>query len=346
MLYGVRRVLVAALFVAAACASAQADSAPPALRGVPLTGPTGLQLLVAANPPFLLNVDTGRVKPVTGIRVSDGPVLSVMAVGRGAVVWVDRRDGEVVPSAELYAIRRGWTRAVRIGSGWEVAPARGGRAIWVKRYASLHDCRLAKLTLAGEPRATRSMPCSRHVEPAGNGALVVGRGGAVDPETGRRLPISGGVLTLSKRIVVTVGGQHGPLRTVDVRTGRRHSLGWPSRIGRRGTQGGLDGAVVAPDGTMAIGFADPAWELAGTQVADVWLLDPATRRFTHLPDLPAAVALKGTSMQWSHDGRLVLLAETGRGSVIAVWRPGDRRLAVRRVRIPARTTGSDSFVVQ
>jgi hypothetical protein len=30
--------------------------------------------------------------------------------------------------------------------------------------------------------------------------------------------------------------------------------------------------------------------------------------------------------------------------VIAIWRPGQRSLAVRTVRIPARDSGSDSFI--
>ena len=79
-------------------------------------------------------------------------------------------------------------------------------------------------------------------------------------------------------------------------------------------------------------------------MTDVWLLDPKTRRFTHVPGMPAAVALKFTSMAWTGDGRLVLLAETANHDVVAVWRPGEKRVALRSVELPTRLSGSDSFV--
>jgi hypothetical protein len=59
--------------------------------------------------------------------------------------------------------------------------------------------------------------------------------------------------------------------------------------------------------------------------------------------MPAVVSLKQTSMAWTDDGRLVLLAESGRREVVAVWRPGQARLALKTVRLPERASGSDSF---
>ena len=59
--------------------------------------------------------------------------------------------------------------------------------------------------------------------------------------------------------------------------------------------------------------------------------------------MPAFVSLKRTSMAWTDDGRLVLLAESSRREVVAVWRPGRPRLALEVVRLPERTSGSDSF---
>src|SRR5688500_20369460 len=49
--------------------------------------------------------------------------------------------------------------------------------------------------------------------------------------------------------------------------------------------------------------------------------------------MPAFVALKQTNMAWTDDGRLVLLGESRR-TLVAVWRPGEDRLAVRAVRLP------------
>jgi hypothetical protein len=73
-------------------AVASGAARPGQLHGVPLTGTTGLVLLVSADPPYLLDVDTGRVTPVKGLGVQGpAPVLSVLATGRDAVVWIDRR---------------------------------------------------------------------------------------------------------------------------------------------------------------------------------------------------------------------------------------------------------------
>jgi hypothetical protein len=113
-----------------------------------------------------------------------------------------------------------------------------------------------------------------------------------------------------------------------------------------GGQAGRDEAAVQPEGTaIALSFSDAAYEGSGTQVTDLWLLDPAAASFSHLPDMPADVDLKFTSMSWTRDGRLVILAQTDRSSVVAVWRAGDARIATRAVRLPRRKSGSDSFVV-
>jgi hypothetical protein len=94
-------------------------------------------------------------------------------------------------------------------------------------------------------------------------------------------------------------------------------------------------------------FADPAWEGGPTQLLDVWLLDLRTRRWRQLPGMPVLAALKATSMAWTDDGRLLLLGSFDRvGGALAVWRPGQDRLAVRRLVLPADRAGSDSFVAR
>jgi len=153
---------------------------------------------------------------------------------------------------------------------------------------------------------------------------------------------------LAGHLALTAGGPLHPLTLTDLRTGTRRALRWPSQIG--GPQAGADQAAVDPSAKLiALSFSDPAYQLTGTQVTDVWLLDPSAGRWQHLPGMPADVALKFTSMSWTSDGRLVMLAQTptsGAAShvVIAVWRPGQRSLAVRSVHIPARNSGSDSFI--
>jgi hypothetical protein len=61
--------------------------------------------------------------------------------------------------------------------------------------------------------------------------------------------------------------------------------------------------------------------------------------------MPVLAALKFTGMAWAGDGRLLLLGSfDGVGDALAAWRPGQDRLAVHRLRLPADRAGSDSFV--
>jgi hypothetical protein len=92
-------------------------------------------------------------------------------------------------------------------------------------------------------------------------------------------------------------------------------------------------------------FSDPAWDGGPEQLMDMWLLDLRTGRWRQLPGMPVLAALKVTSMAWTDDGRLLLLGSFDRvGDALAVWRPGQDRLAVRQLRLPADRAGSDSFV--
>jgi hypothetical protein len=330
---------------------------PRPLHGVPLAGLTGLRLLVSADPPLVLNVDTGAVRAVTGLNVKGNPVLSVLAVGQDAVVWLDRRaQSRSIPRAQIYVVRRGTTRATQIATGWQVAPADAGRAIWLVSFKDAHHCALSEIGLDGRARQ-RAQPigCSTQLIDSGSGAVLVHGRRVVDAATGRTLlrtgslwAIAGGRALTSTWTSTCPGlsclGPGPPLTLTDLRTGTRWRLPWPSRIGF------TDQAVVRPDGRLiALDFADPAYKGGGTQVTDVWLLEPATRQFRHLPDMPAAVHLKFTSMAWASDGRLVMLAQTGGPSgdrnLVAVWTPGQRQIALRPVRLPERNSGSDTFVI-
>ena len=132
----------------------------------------------------------------------------------------------------------------------------------------------------------------------------------------------------------------GPFTLTDRRTGVDQRIPRPSRVGQAG------GGLLSPDHRLlAVEFADPAWDGGPTQLMDVWLLDLRTRRWRQLPGMPVLAALKATGMAWTGDGRLLLLGSFDRvGGALAVWRPGQDRLAVRRLRLPADRAGSDSFV--
>jgi hypothetical protein len=81
------------------------------LPGVPLRDPSGLRLLVASDPaPFVLDVDTGAIRPVTGLPTDGGRSVHVEPVGEDAVV-VTRRDcrGSDCDAGDsaAYLVRRG-----------------------------------------------------------------------------------------------------------------------------------------------------------------------------------------------------------------------------------------------
>lgn len=126
---------------------------------------------------------------------------------------------------------------------------------------------------------------------------------------------------------------------VDTATGGERTVRIPTSIGSLNPD-----PVVDPRGRyLALEIGNPAWKQSSAQVLDVWVIDTATGKLTHLPGMPAFVRLKRTSMQWTHDGRLVLLGEADRGGFIAVWRPGQRTLPLRLLRLPERDGTSDSF---
>jgi hypothetical protein len=80
-------------------------------------------------------------------------------------------------------------------------------------------------------------------------------------------------------------------------------------------------------------------------VVDVWVLDTRTAAFTHVPGFPAAEDFKQSGLAWAPGNRLVLASQiqppAGR-AVIAIWRPGDRTLALRAV--PVAPDGYYTFI--
>lgn len=327
-------------------ASAAVSAPPKPLRGVPLRGATGLKLLVANAPPFVLDVDTGRITRITGLKIRGNVVLTVLPAGRDAIVWLYRdRPRTKVPRAEIYVVRRGTTKAVRLATAWEVAPTADGSAVWLKRYDDARRCSLREVSLEGaERQGPRAVPCSGRLVDAGAGAVLVDGTSVLDPSTGETLLDAPELWAMVGHFAITTEGSRGPLTVVDLQSGERWRSRYPSRIAG---QGGTDEATVeARRQLVALSYSNPAYEFTGTQVTDVWLLDPATRRLRQLPDMPAVVSLKFTSMEWTSDGKLVMLAETEGRFVVAVWRPGQERIRVRPVRLPARNSGSDAFVVR
>jgi hypothetical protein len=315
------------------------------LPGVPLQSPSGLRLLVASDPtPFVLDVDTGAIQPVTGLPADDGRSTHVESVGEHAVV-VSRRDcrgSDCDADSVVYLVRHGNTVATRLGAALDVEWSRDGRGVWLVSRQDAAHCTLGQVGLDGQPRRpTLPVPCDAVlIEELPAGLLVYGSGrrGGGGPYSAlvtadgavRRLPmvvdgVAGGDLVLS-----TV--ERGKLIALtDVRSGVSHRLPWPSALDDHVM--GLIGGH--PDGRLANVAFYPAHDGA-EQTLDMWLLDITARRWQRLPDMPLRLAPSKPQLRWTADGRLLLLAGLADdpAGMVAVWRPGEPRIAVRRVQLP------------
>jgi hypothetical protein len=328
---------------------------PITLRGNPLTGTTGLRLVVADGRPFVLDVDTGSVTRLLGMGAANGgPLVVVAGVSeRAAVVVADPLvSGSSGPryarNAHLYAVRSAQSTVSYLGLGSiDVAPATSGQGVWTTRVMSKSHCQLRRIDLDGTASVQRAIACSATVSPAGALGLVANRTRIIDPLTGRIVFRTGqGVLAVAGRRVLLAGPGYADapgyrFTLTDTATHTERRFGWPSAIG------GLDEPAVDPRGRyIAIGFGDPAYQQGPEQVLDVWILDTRGAALTHLPGMPAYIHLKATSMEWTHDGRLVLLGQDDERTFVAVWRPGQQRLDVKTVQLPTGgNSGSDSFAI-
>jgi hypothetical protein len=308
------------------------------LQGRPLAGPTGLRLLVAADPPRVLDVDRGTSRPVGGLPAGQDP-FSVAPVGDDAVVAGDR---------EVFVLRRGARRANPVGKGISAVASLDGRGVWLLEQG--RNCMLREVGLEGRARRPpRRVPCATSLlagtpqgllvwtEPAGGGDGYA----LVDPGTGQAVARYPEVHGVVGDLVLWGGDEHdaGPFTLTDRRTGAHHLVARPTPDGWAGL------GRPSPDGRLlAVEFADVSWDRVKGQVSDIWLLDLPTRRWRRLPGMPLITAVKFMSMEWTGDGRLVLVGDFDRfGEAIALWRPGQDHLAIKRLDLPD-PDGSDSFV--
>ena len=306
---------------------------PVPLRGAPLGAETGLRLLVANDPPLVLDVDTGEAV-LSRVQASGaGPVWVVGVGGRGAAV---------VGGANLYAVRGHKALVAPLGRGRNVWPATDGRSMWIQDTVGRSRCTLRRVALDGRMlRVARPFPCATRTDPSGGSlGLVVGRTRVLDPLTGRLvLRTRWGILAVAGTKLVLAGPGKG-FTLLDGKTRAERTLPWPSILPFS------DRPAVDPRGRfVALAFAVPAWNMGGDQVLDVWLLDTRSATLTQVPGMPAFVSLKRTDIAWTADGRLVLLGERTGKAVVAVWRPGQPRLALKTVNLPERDGGSDSFAI-
>jgi hypothetical protein len=316
------------------------DDEPVAPPAAPVLETTRLQLLVADAPaPFVVDVDSGVTTPITGLPTAHKRIVWLVPVGHDALIASARIDR--FGPAQLYLLRQGSTAATPFGRALTAVASHDGKGTWLMKRRRPQGCMLREVDLLGRDRQPPFLAsCNTGLVADLPGGLLINyvgplgadarteliRRGRPDIEYGdwQAQPLVGN-LVLSGTDTLTGLVLH------DMRTRVTRRLSWPS-----GPAFGVAQTVGEPHGTRAIvEFA----RYSPRHLLDLWLLDTRTRRWAHLPDMPTRLVPKKTSVQWTDDGRVVLL----NGRTLGLWRPGDAHVQLRSVR-PSRQPGS-SFLV-
>ncbi len=318
------------------------SSRPRWLAGAPLRKPTHLRLIVWGNTPrvSIVDVDSGRVSLVRGLGLPhryslSGPMIESLTPSPGGVLAAVWRQscghcytltGFRIGADGLLARR---TSSVTIGRHQQSTQAIGSiPGVWVLSRPLSGRC---TLKLMPGSRAGVAAPCGTLDADTAAG-LVIQRGGEVrlvDPWTGRvreRIAIGdGGQFDFLGHDMALIGGSSDLLTLVNLSTGARTHLRWPSTF--------QFGYYVIPDPhapLVAINFGNPA-DPGPRQASDLWLLNPRTGKFTHVPGYPIFEDLKFSSVAWTPDGRLIVAAQGQGHTALALYRPGSAQLQVGRV---------------
>ncbi len=324
----------------------------PPLTGPPLAGATHLRLIVGDTPPVIFNVDTGRIATVPGVvpapAQAGGPRVAAVVPARGGAfltVWDGRAYTGFFVSAQ--------GGVDRLASAKDMLPARNAAAVWTLTGAARGRC---GLRLVPSERAAVDVPCGNLLLDSPLG-VAIGEGGnvvVVAPSTGRvvrRIRASGqlaAINTSGGSFLLSVSGNSqsapGKLTLINLATGAQRRLLWPSALPW------VQRVTAEPHGPLvAVGFVSPAYP-GPQQANDVWLLDPATGTFTHLPGFPAQESVKFSNMAWTSTDRLVVIAQSIAGiaqdatrTVLAIWQPGQTTLPLRRIQTFTNPGGFSQF---
>jgi hypothetical protein len=327
-------------------------SSPTWLTGSPLRGTTHLRLVASQNAgrAYIVNVDSGSAHGLPQLHVPTGPgtlgsaLYPLMLVAGGALAVVNHQAcNHCAITQDLFLIKA--DRSVRqvasrhfpaLQGTTEMAYVPGSTAEWVLTWPHHGPC---ALRLVPSTRPAVHVPCGDlgAAFPGGVALWTDGdqRSVLVNPLTGA---VTGQLNTgyaydlLGHGLAIEGSPYASPtsLSLVNLTTGSRLRLGWPSilHFGYR--------VFPAPRGPLvAVEFADPAYppppKDTVNQAADIWLLNTRTGSFRHVPGFPILEPLKFSGIAWTADDRLVVVAERGRRTTLALWHPGQHTLAVRTV---------------
>ena len=301
---------------------------PTHLHGDALGSKTGLRLLVANDPPFVVDVDSGRVTPVPGVPSVKGGVLWVVSVaGRRAVI----AGAATGTDAQVYGVLDRGKRVALLGRGSRIVAADSG-SVWIRGVRDTSGCTVRQVAV----RRTR------HSRAAGVSVWPGGRG--------RHTRVGGRSRTHYRPDHEPHGLQNARGHLGRGRRARRsRRTGRSVHSGRHGHGFAAADPMARDDRQCGDAGNRSARCLCGACIRICGALrrlgaDHGDGHADASAGMPAILSPKFTSMQWTDDGRLVLLAERrdGEGTVV-VWRPGQRRLALKTFPMPEPNTGSPSF---
>jgi hypothetical protein len=338
----------------------------PRLAGPALVTPTHMVIVAGNNggSPFVVNVDRQTARAVPGLRVPSsyttpwGPRVELLrATAGGAVALNSRQSCQrcVLSQAEFLIGTDGSARRIAtlppvvVGATGtiEASPALGRPAIWLLRWPRAGPC---SLRLVPGSRRAVPVPCGSIAAETQAGLWIGAASGEVivNPLTGRTVariavpPV--GVGTGLYPLWGTLGFENsgllsstqlGHLSLINLANGHRQQLAWPSYFGD------IIRVVPEPHGPLvAVDFGSPAYP-GPAQAEDIWMLDTATGKFTHMPGYPAQVDIKFSNIVWTNDDRLVIVAQGGGRTVVGIWKPGGTMLPLRTV---PTLQGYNSFV--
>ncbi|HVX43485.1 MAG TPA: hypothetical protein VHC49_06355 [Mycobacteriales bacterium] len=172
---------------------------PPALRGRPLSGDTGLRLISDGS---ILDLDTGRTRPVTGLTPS-GRAIDAFAVAGATMISATCTDRRPCTN-EVFVLARDGFHVTRLATNASGAPGRAG--VWVDHRKPGGRCTLSEMT-AGRRTLVPPAPISCGVTVVGetrDGVLTAG-GAVLDPRHHLRVinQAGGPILAVAGSTVIT-----------------------------------------------------------------------------------------------------------------------------------------------